>query len=325
MSATPLLALTILLTGIAAPVALAQEAKIPRVGLVGLTEGECGNEAFRDGMRDLGYREGRNLVIECRHGGWRYEGLQSAARALAATNPDVIVALTHLTADAAQAATERIPIVFIASSDPVVGGFAASFPHPGGNMTGLTYYSGELNAKRLELLKTVAPAVRRVAVLASAVMSQSVNAVYVRDVTAAAETLGLEIRVFRAPLGDDLEPLFAELDAWKADAVYPLPTIIFAYQAQQIADLAKWRGLPSIHWFKPFAAMGGLMAYGVDYPTLQRQAAVYVDRILKGADPAELPIEQPTQYELIVNRATADELGLSIPPSITLRADRIIE
>ena len=325
VAATPLLALLILVTQLVAPAALAKEAKIARVGLVGLTQGECGNEAFREGMRDLGYREGGNLVIECRHGGGTYEGLQRAAREVADTKPDVIVALTHLNADAAQAATRNIPIVFIASSDPVVGGFAQSFPHPGGNMTGLTYYSGELNAKRLELLKAVAPGIRRVAVLASAFMSRSVNEVYVRDVTAAAETLGLEIRVFRTPVGDDFEPVFADLDAWKADALYLLPTIIFAYEAQQIADLAKWRGLPSIHWYKPFAAMGGLMAYGVDYPTLQRRAAVYVDKILKGANPADMPVEQPTQYELIVNRATADELGLAIPPSIALRADRIIE
>jgi putative tryptophan/tyrosine transport system substrate-binding protein len=320
-----LLALVVLATGVTASVALAQGEKTARVGLLGLTEGECGNQPLREGLRELGYREGGNLAIECRHGGGRYEGLLRAAQEMASAKPDVMVALTHLTADAAHVATNRIPIVFIASSDPVVGGFAASFPHPGGNMTGLTYYSGELNAKRLELLKAVAPAVRRVAVMASAVMSQSVNAVYVRDVTAAAATLGLEIRVFTAPEGDDLEPVFAELDAWKADAVYPLPTIIFAYQAQQIADLAKWRGLPAIHWYKPFPAMGGLMAYGVDYPALQRRAARYVDKILKGADPAGLPIEQPTQYELIVNRETADELGLKIPPSIALRADRIIE
>lgn len=320
-----LLALSILMAGLAAPAALAQDAKVARVGLLGLTEGECGNQAFREGMQDLGYREGRNLVIECRHGGGSYEGLQSAARELAGAKPDVIVALTHITADAAHAATASIPIVFIASSDPVAGGFAASFPHPGGNMTGLTYYAGELNAKRLELLKAVAPGIRRVAVLASTVMSQSVNAVYVRDVTAAAETLGLEIRIFTAPLGDDLEPTFDEMAHWPADAIYPLPTIVFAYQAQQIADLAKWRGLPTMHWYKPFPAMGGLLAYGVDYPALQRRAAVYVDKILKGANPADLPIEQPTQYELIVNRATADELGLAIPPSIALRADRIIE
>jgi len=319
------LALVTLVVSVTATAVPAQDAKVARVGLLGLTEGECGNQPLREGLRELGYKEGVNLVIECRHGGGRYEGLLRAAQELARTNPDVIVALTHLNADAAHAATQTIPVVFIASSDPVIGGLAASFPHPGGNMTGLTYYSGELNAKRLELLKAVAPAVRRVAVLASAVMSQNVNAVYVRDVTAAAETLGLEVRVFTAPEGDDLEPVFTELDAWKADAIYLLPTILFGYQAQQIADLAKWRGLPSIHWYKPFPAMGGLMAYGVDYPTLQRRAAVYVDKILKGANPADLPIEQPTQYELIVNRATADELGLTIPPSIALRADRIIE
>lgn len=325
MPTTRLLALAILVAGLAATQAMAQGARVARVGLVGLTEGECGNQAFREGMRDLGYREGENLVIECRHGGGRYDGLQRAAQEVAGANPDVIVALTHLTADAAHAATQSIPVVFIASSDPVVGGFAASLAHPGGNMTGLTYYAGELNAKRLELLKAVAPGIRRVAVLASAVMSRSVNAVYVRDVSAAAETLGLDIRVFVTREDNDLEPTFGELDAWKADALYPLPTIVFAYNAQEMADLAKWRGLPSMHWYKPFAAMGGLMAYGVDYPTLQRRAAVYVDKILKGANPAELPIEQPTQYELVVNRETADELGLVIPPSIALRADRIIE
>lgn len=325
MPTTRLLTLTILVLGLSAATAPAQETEVTRVGLIGLTEGECGNPAFREGMRELGYREGDNLMVECRHGGGRYEDLRRAAREVAGANPDVMVALTHLTADAAHAATRDIPVVFIASSDPVAGGFAASLSHPGGNMTGLTYYAGELNAKRLELLKAVAPGVRRVAVLASAVMSANVNAVYVRDVTAAAETLGLEIRVFVTREDNDLEPTFAELDAWKADALYPLPTIVFAYNAQEMADLAKWRGLPTIHWYKPFPAMGGLMAYGVDYPALQRRAARYVDKILKGANPADLPIEQPTQYELIVNRATADELGLKIPPSIALRADRIIE
>jgi putative ABC transport system substrate-binding protein len=320
-----LLWLTLLAAALAVPAAPAQEAKIARVGLLGLTEGECGNVPLREGLRELGYREGGNLVIECRHGGGRYEGLLRAAQEVASAKPDVMVALTHLTADAAQAATQSIPVVFIASSDPVAGGFAASLSHPGGNMTGLTYYSGELNAKRLELLKAVAPGVRRVAVLASTYMSRSVNAVYVRDLTAAAETLGLEIRVFTVPEGDDLEPTFDEMAQWPADAVYPLPTIVFAYQAQQIADLAKWRGLPTMHWYKPFVALGGLLAYGVDYPALQRRAARYVDKILKGATPADLPIEQPTQYELIVNRETADELGLKIPQAIALRADRIIE
>jgi putative ABC transport system substrate-binding protein len=311
--------------GLAAPATMAHDPKIARVGLLGLTEGECANQSFREGMRELGYTAGGNLVIDCRHGGGRYEGLLHAAREVAGGKPDVIVALTHLTADAAYAATRRIPVVFIASSDPVFCGFAASLAHPGGNMTGLTYYSGELNAKRLELLKAVAPGIRRVAVLASPYMSQSVNEVYVRDITAQAKTLGLEIRIFATPEGDDLEPAFDEIAQWHADALYLLPTIVFAYQAQQIADLAKWRQLPTMHWYKPFAAMGGLMAYGVDYPALQKRAARYVDKILRGANPADLPIEQPTQYELLINRETADDLGLTIPQSIALRADRIVE
>lgn len=319
-----LLNLAIWVAVLTAPITWAQE-KIYRVGLLGLTERECGNPSIREGLRQLGYLEGGNLVIDCRHGGGRSEGLQLAANELARTKPDVIVALTHLNADAAHAATQLIPVVFIASSDPVFGGFAASLSHPGGNMTGLTYYTGELNAKRLELLKAVARGIRRVAVLASAYMSPSVNEVYVRDVTRAAQDLGLEIRVFVAPPGEDLEPAFVEMERWQADALYLLPTIVFAYQAQPIADLARWYHLPSIHWYKPFATMGGLMAYGVDYPTLQQRAARYVDQILKGANPADLPIEQPTQYELFINRETAEELGLRIPPSIALRADRIIE
>ena len=223
-----LLTLSILVAALAAPPAMAKDGKMARVGLLGLTEGECGNQSFREGMREMGYTEGRNLVIECRHGGGRYPGLHLAAKEMANTKPDVIVALTHITADAAHAATDSIPIVFIASSDPVFGGFAASFPRPGGNMTGLTYYSGELNAKRLELLKALAPGIKRVAVVNSAFMSKSVNEQYIQDVTAAAKDLGLEIGVFVAPEGDDLEPVFAAMAEWKAEALYLLPTIIFA-------------------------------------------------------------------------------------------------
>ena len=171
-----LLTLAILVGGLTAQVTSAQE-KIYRVGLLGLTEGECGNQSFREGMGEMGYVDGKNLVIECRHGGGRYQDLQRAAEEVARAKPDVIVALTHITADAAHAATGSIPVVFIASSDPVFGGFGKSLSEPGGNMTGLTYYTGELNAKRLELLKAVAPGIRRVAVLASAYMSQSVNEV----------------------------------------------------------------------------------------------------------------------------------------------------
>ncbi len=174
-----------------------------------------------------------------------------------------------------------IPVVFIASSDPVFGGFAASLAHPGGNMTGLTYYAGELNAKRLELLKAVAPGIRRVAVLASA------RHVAERQRRSISATSPPRPRPCNWRFGSSWpgeatisSARSTRLDEWKADALYPLPTIVFAYEAQQIADLAKWRGLPTMHWYKPFAAMGGLMAYGVDYPALQRRAAR-----LRGQDP----------------------------------------
>jgi putative ABC transport system substrate-binding protein len=156
-------------------------------------------------------------------------------------------------------------------------------------------------------------------------MAPSVNKVFVRDVIVAAKQLQLELRVFEATGSGDLERAFDEMVKWKADAVYILPTIIFAYKAQQIADLAKWNKLPTMHWYKPFPAMGGLMAYGVDYPALQRRLAVHVDRILKGTSPGELPIEQPTQFELVINRETANEFGLTIPQSILVRADKVIE
>jgi putative ABC transport system substrate-binding protein len=315
----------IVITGLAAPAMQARDKQVPKIGLLGQYEHECGNQALRAGLRELGYVEGSSFVIECRYGAGGREGLQLAADELVRAKPDVIVALTHLNADAAQRATRRIPIVFIASSDPVFGGFAASLARPGGNMTGLTYYSGELNGKRLEFLKAVAPGIRRVAVLSSPYTSQSVNELYIRDVAIAAKALGLETRVVQAAGGGDLDRAFDEMATWKADAVYILPTITFAYEAQRIADLAKWHRLPAMHWFRPFAAMGGLMAYGVDYTALQQRAAVYVDKILKGANPAELPIEQPTQFALVINRETATELGLTIPQAIALRADRIIE
>jgi len=310
MSTTRLLALALLMTGLTVPVAMPREHRVATVGLLVFAEHECGNEPLRSGLRELGYLEGGNYVIDCRHAGGRFEDLQAAADALVRARPDLIVALTQLTAAAAQRATRRIPIVFIATGDPVFSGFAASLAHPGGTMTGLTCYAGELNAKRLELLKAVAPGIRRIAVLASPRAMPSVSAVYLRDLTAAAASLDLDIRVFE-PSGDALESAFDALLAWPADALYILPSIVFAYEAQQIADLAHWHRLPTMHWYKPFVTMGGLMAYGIDYPKLQRRAAGYVDQILKGSNPADLPIEQPMQYELVINRATATELGLT--------------
>jgi putative ABC transport system substrate-binding protein len=305
--------------------ALAADDGLARVGLLVLDERECGNEPLRSGLRELGYLDGVNLRIDCRHGGGHYEGLAPAAARLVRAQPAVIVALTHPTAEAAQAATSQIPIVFIAAGDPVLAGFALSLARPGRNMTGFTCYAGGLNGKRLELLTAMAPAHRRVAVLSSPLMSTAFNETYIRDLRSAADHLGLQIGVFESSDEQDLEAAFAAMVDWGADALYLLPTVVFAYEAQGIADLAKWHRLPTMHWYKPFVTRGGLMAYGVDYPTLQRRAAVYVHQILMGHRPADLPIEQPTHYDLVVNAETARELGLAIPLSIALRAERILE
>jgi putative ABC transport system substrate-binding protein len=213
----------------------------------------------------------------------------------------------------------------ISSGDPVATGFAASLARPGGSMTGLTYYAGELNAKRLELLRAVAPGIKRVAVLAEADAPAHLNELHVRDSLAAAKALGLELRVVEATEGSDLDRAFEEIVRWKADAVHILPSIVFAYESQKIADLARWHSLPTMHFYNGFPALGGLMAYGPDFPALQRRAAIYVDKILRGAKPSELPIEQPTQFKLVINRETASEFGLTIPPAVLLRADELIQ
>jgi putative ABC transport system substrate-binding protein len=302
------------------------EAKKPvRLGLFAWEESECRIEAFHAGLRELGYVEGRDIVIECRHAGGRYKGLKAAAEAIVRTKPDVIVALHHAYAEALRHTGTAIPTVVISSGDPVATGLAASLARPGGSMTGLTYYAGELNAKRLELLKAVAPRIKRVAVLVEADAPEKLNDLHIRDSMAAAKQLGLELRMVKVREGGDLDRAFQEVVKWKADAVHVLPSIVFAYESQKIADLARWYGLPTMHFYNGFPALGGLIAYGPDFPALQRRAAVYVDKILKGAKPGELPIEQPNLFKLIINRETAAEFGLTIPPAVLLRADKVIE
>jgi putative ABC transport system substrate-binding protein len=304
--------------------AAAGETKVFRLGLFAWQEPECRSEPFHAGLRELGYVEGRNIVIECRDAGGRSEGLEAAAEEIVRMKPDIIVALHHAYAEALRRTGGDIPAVMIASGDPVTTGLAASLAHPGGSMTGLTYYAGELNAKRLELLKAVVPRLRRVAVLAETGAAY-MNEQHIRDSIVAARTLGLELRVVEVAGDGDLDRAFEEIVRWKADAVHILPSIVFVYAAQQIADLARWHHLPAMHFYNGFPAMGGLMAYGADFPVLQRRAAVLVDKILRGAKPGDIPIEQPNLFKLVVNLEAASELGVTISQSILLRADKIIE
>jgi putative ABC transport system substrate-binding protein len=300
-------------------------APVPRIGILAFDEGSCRSEPFAAGLRELGYVEGKNIAIECSHAGGLYSGFQPAADALVKSKPAIIVAFGQPNIKAAQRATKDIPVVMLASGEPVESGFAASLSRPGGNLTGLTYYVIELNAKRLELLKAVIPGLRRVAVPVDPEASTELTKAYLRDIRTAAKVLGLEIVVVQASGAADLERAFDEIAKAGAQAVLVLPYLAFIRDTQEIADIAKWRELPSIHVFTRYTALGGLMSYGPDFGLLQRRAAVYVDKILKGANPAELPIEQPTRFELSINLETARELGLKIPQSLLLRADKVIE
>jgi len=295
------------------------------IGVVALTERTCRNDQFLAGMRELGYLEGRDFRIVCRHAAGRYDQVAAAARELVATRPAVILALGQSFTSATIRATREIPIVMVSSSDPVVAGFAASYARPGGNATGYTYYGDQLTAKRLELLKAIVPNLRHVAVLDNPDPSAELRKIYLHDTQEAAKLLGLKIRVYTARNEPEIDQAFSRMIQDGMQAVYALPYVTFADFAQLIADRARFHNLASVHFVRRFPSFGGLMSYGPDYDLLHRRTANYVDKILKGAKPGELPIDKPERLEFVINRSTADELGLTIPENLLLRADKVIE
>jgi putative ABC transport system substrate-binding protein len=316
------LCFTLLIVG---TVPAAPKAKLPRIGILAFDETNCRVEPFIEGLRELGYIEGKNITTECRHAGGSYAGFQPAADSLALSKPAIIVAFGTSLVKAAQRATKDIPVIMFASGEPVASGFAASFSRPGGNLTGLTYYVIELNAKRLELLKAVVPGLQRTSVLFDPEAPPELTRMFLRDIRAAAKTLGIELVEVKASRSADYERAFGEIEKANAQAVLILPYFAFMRDAQELADIAKWSGLPSIHVVTRYSALGGLMSYSPDYGQLQRRLAVYVDKILKGASPSGLPIEQPTRFEFAINLSTARDLGLKIPEAVLLRADKVIE
>lgn len=299
--------------------------RLPRIGFIAFEPGGCGNPAFHRGLRELGYVDGENMVFECRHAEGKFEGLDAAVAELVRAKPDVIVAFGHAPTRAVQRATKDIPIVMIASGEPVELGFAQSLARPGGNMTGVSYYNTELNIKRLELLKTVVPNFKRLAVLVHAGVPEDLASAYIRDAEAAAGALRFDAKVVRFRTLEDLDRAFEEMGRFKADGVYVAPMREVAAETRRLVELSKRHHLPVVHFRKPFPKAGGLMSYGVDYATLYHRTAMYVDRILKGANPAELPIEQPATLEFVINLRAADELGLTIPQGLLLRADELIQ
>ena len=310
---------------LAAPLAsFAQSpAKIARIGFLGLPTAANWTskiEALRAGLRDLGYVEGRNLVIEFRWAEGKYEGLPGLAAELVRLNVDVIVTHARGTYFARQATT-TIPIVIASTGDVVASGYVASLARPGGNVTGSTFLVPQLAAKRLELLKQAVPRARRIAILRN---PDSFNPPVIDAMHIAAKSIKVELQEFGARGPGEFESAFAAMAKGRIDAAVIVENPTLVGNARGIVDAAAKNRMPAIGFIE-FGEAGGLMAYGADIAELHRRAATFIDKILKGAKPADLPVEQATRFELVVNRKTANALGIKIPPAILVRADRVIE
>jgi len=312
---------------LAAPLAEAQApAKVPRIGFLLGSPPAVGApylEAFRQGLRELGYVEGQNIAIEYRWAGGKYERLPALAAELVRLKVDVLVTSAPPVPLAAKQATSTIPIVFTSAADPVAAGPVASLARPGGNITGLADMDLEVVGKHLELLREVAPKVSRVAVLRNP--DNRGHAITLRQTESAARALGVQLRVLEARTPAEIDAAFAAMRSQQAGGVLVLRDAFFFVQRTQIVALAAKHGLPAVYGWRQDAEAGGLMAYGASLPQMWRRAATYVDKILKGAKPADLPVEQPTKFELVINLKTAKTLGLTIPQSLLQRADEVIQ
>jgi putative tryptophan/tyrosine transport system substrate-binding protein len=302
-----------------------QPTKIPRIGFLGVTSPStisARTNAFRQSLRELGYVEGKNIVIEYRYAEGKIDRLPALAAELVHLKADVIVTASSTPTRAAKEVTPRIPIVMANDTDPVGNGFVASLARPGGNITGLTNLAPELSGKRLELLKEINPKLSRVAVMGTS--TNPGNAQALRDVELAAEALGIKLQNLDVLDSKDLETAFRAGRKGRADVVLLLGSPFFLYHRREVSELAVKSRLPAISNLTEFVEAGGLMTYGVSVPDLFRRAAIYVDKILKGAKPADLPVEQPAKFELVINLEAAKQIDLLIPPSVLARADRVI-
>jgi putative ABC transport system substrate-binding protein len=301
--------------------ALAQSAaSLPKVGL--LAWDVCDAPVLIAGLKGLGRIPGETITIECRSAGGRDEGLFPAAVELARIPVDVIVSNSQPAGHAAMKATKTIPIVTIISGNPVAAGLAQSLARPVHNLTGISYYVTELTSKRLELLKEMVPGLSTIGVLANPKVSYLP---FEEDTKRAATSLGVAVIIFQVREPSDLDEAFHQMKAQGAQAVFVLPDLMLAHEAKHIADLALAERLPMMAWGGWYTEVGGLMAYSADYSRLSRRLAFYVDRVLKGTKPGDLPIEQPVRFELSLNQRTARSLGLTIPPALLTLADRIVE
>ena len=315
---------------LAAPLAAEaqQAAKIARIGFLGNSATALGHlrDAFLQGLRDLGYVEGRNLVIEYRYAEGQLERFPALAAELVALKVEVLVAPPTPAAQAAKRATTTIPIVFAGAGDPVTSGLVTSLARPGGNITGLSGLSPELVGKCLEQLKQAVPGVSRVAVLwQPGGQGERAEKDMLKEAEVAARALGMRLQFVEARGTADFDRAFSDMTTARAGALTVLPSSMFNTERRRLADLAAKSRLPAVYQLREYVDAGGLMAYGANLADLNRRAAAYVDKILKGAKPADLPVEQATKFELVINLKTAKALGITIPQSVLLRADEVIQ
>jgi len=312
---------------VAQPAAGAQQPpKVPRIGFLSAEVPAATSDlvdAFQQGLHDLGYAEGQNIVIVYRFAQGNYDRLPDLAAELVRLKVDVIVAVSTPAAQAAKSAAGPIPVVFMQVGDPVGSGLVRALAQPGGNVTGLSLLTHELSGKRLELLKEVVPRASRVAVLWDP--GQPVGAPILKETEAAARSLGLQVQPVEARGPDDFESALSAVKKMRAGGLVVLPSQVFAAHRYRLADLLIKERIPTVFVRSDFVEAGGLMSYAPNYADQNRRAAAYVDKILKGAKPADLPVEQPTRFELAINLKTAKALGLTIPKSVLVRADQVIQ
>ena len=319
-------ALTALFSALCLPVWAQQAKKVPRIGfLFGASpSASVGRvEAFRQGLRELGYVEGKNIVIEWRYAEGKLDRLAALAAELARLNVDIIITGGPPATRSAKQATATIPIVMAYDDDPVGSGFVASLARPGGNITGLSTLSPEISGKQLELLKEIVPKLSRVGVLGDVIRPGTPQAL--REINVAADAFRVQVQYLEVRGPKDIEIAFRAASQEHADAVLVLASPVLTPQRKHVIELATKSRLPAIYARREFVEDGGLMSYGVSITDLFRRAAYLVDKILKGTKPADLPVEQPTKFEFIINLKAAKQIGLTIPPNVLVRADRVIK
>jgi ABC-type uncharacterized transport system substrate-binding protein len=312
---------------LAAPLAAAAPpAKVPRIGFLGNTTAALEANLvgpFREGLRDLGYAEGRDVLIEYRWVEGKYERLPALIGELIAQKVDVIVTAGTPATLAVKKATTSVPLVMVAVGDPVGTGIVPSLSRPGGIITGLTSISPELDGKRLELLREVIPGVSHVAVLWNA--ASPLQVVAEKQTQAAARVLRIKVLSLGVRTEEEIQQALAAIVRERPGALLVLADRLFLQHRTRIMDFAAQHRLPGVHAYRELVEVGGLMSFGPSYAGMHRRAAYYVDRILKGTKPGDLPVEQPTKFELVINLKTAKALGLTIPPSVLARADEVIQ